>query len=172
MSDHPEWQDDFDPRLTPDDAAGHCVAVFAATPSTLPGLQDFVIRQAQRAGLDASDTARLTLIVEELFVNSLTHGKSGGGERTPLVKLTTWIPQPGNVRVDYRDHGRHFDPINDGPPPAGSADEAIDYLSRRTGGVGLWLLRHYAQQTEYTYLGDCNRFCFSVGGGAAAQTKM
>lgn len=172
MSDHAEWQDDFDPRLTPDDAAGRDVAVFAATPSALPEVQEFVTRQAQRAGLDTGDTARLVLIVEELFVNSLTHGAAGGRQSVPLIKLTTWIPQPGSVRVDYRDHGRRFDPINDGPPPAGSADEAIDYLSRRTGGVGLWLLRHYARQAEYSHLGDCNRFCFSIGDATATQTKM
>lgn len=43
--------------------------------------------------------------------------------------------------------------------------------AQRSGGVGLWLLRHYARQAAYSRRGSCNRFCFSVG-SAEAQTKM
>lgn len=172
MSDQSDWQDDFDPPPVPVNAANRRSGVFAATLPTLPEVQRFVATQAAAAGLGADDTVRLALIVEELFINSVTHGGPPTGP-AGQVRLSCWMPQPESIRVDYRDRGDRFNPLTDGPAVPEPAGQIIDYLSRRTGGVGLWLLRHYAREAEYDYLNGCNRFCFSVGSGAAPpQTKM
>lgn len=169
MSDQPDWQDDFD---SPADASCRCASVFAATLPALAEVQRFVAAQAAAAGLGADDTVRLALIVEELFVNSVTHGDPATGP-SGQVRLCCWMQQPGSLRVDYRDRGGRFNPLTDGPAVPEPAGEIIDYLSRRTGGVGLWLLRRYARDAEYAHRNGSNRFCFSVGGTAApVQTKM
>lgn len=166
MSDSLGWQDDFDPGLIPADARGIGSCVLTARLDSLPDLIKFTAAQARLAGLDAADSARLAIVIEELFVNTVTHGYADTVGATPLVKLTAWIARDGAIRIDYRDRGRPFDPLRDGPSIAVPAGEILDYLSRRIGGVGLWLLRHYVQQAEYVHLAGCNRLCFSLGGGA------
>jgi hypothetical protein len=173
MSDCDGWQDEFDSM--PDQGLGgdFPFRVVTAELAALPPLLEFVHEQGQRAALQSSDAARLAVVVEELFMNSVSHGfppaMPGMTNRKPLVRLAMGGLQPGVALLDYRDRGVAFNPLADGPVAPDSAGEIEQYLSGRLGGVGLWLLRQYAQDTAYARFGGVNRLRFQMGGDVAAQ---
>lgn len=172
MSECGDWQDESEsPPESCKDAAVSC----SVPPqlSALPRLIGFLLTQGQRARLGDADLARLAIVIEELFVNTVTHGYADRETTVPEVRLGIEVPIEGVIRIDYRDGGVAFNPLTDGPaqPEAGAETE---YLDQRLGGVGLWLLRHYAQQAEYRRTDGGNLLRFRIGrpAGARAQTKM
>lgn len=180
MSDRDGWQDEFDRSAARPEGPEVRSCVVAADISALPELIRFVAEQGHRAALAASDRARLAIVVEELFVNSVRHGLPSAqpgiadAETAPAqVRLAISVPTAGGVWLDYRDRGVAFNPLRDGPAVPASSGELEKYQSGRLGGVGLWLLRQYAQETHYARLGGVNRLCFRIGNASHAdQTKM
>ena len=164
MSERGGWQaEPEEPTALPDPPAGETCAV-PPDLDALPRLIGFVMAQGQRAQLAEADLARLAIVIEELFVNTVTHG--GCADTAPTVILTVWVTQPGEVAVDYRDGGVAFNPLVDGPPLP-PPDAVPESLGQRLGGVGLWLLRHYARQPVYQRRGERNRLNFRLGAAAA-----
>lgn len=139
----------------------------------LPQLIGFLLDQGQRARLGDADLARLAIVIEELFVNTVTHGYAGRDVTQGEVRLEIDLPAEGLVGIDYRDGGVAFNPLVDGPQQPEAGTEA-EYLAQRQGGVGLWLLRHYARQAEYRRTDEGNQLRFRIGRAAepTTQTKM
>jgi len=170
MSDYSRWQDEFQPE------AGQTeVRVVRADLSALPELLHFVVEQGQRTDLLADDCARLAIVVEELFINSVTHGYGQRGESPVIAERLDEKPCDAEVRlalggggngiitVDYQDRGTPFNPLIDGPEIPGSDELASGYLKDRVGGVGLWLLRNFARSPRYDREGSINRLRFELG---------
>lgn len=94
--------------------------------------------------LGDEDVARLSIIVEELFVNLVEHG---GVDAEQFVTLTL-VREPGGIRVVMIDPALPFDPrsvAKRGPRPA------------RGGGAGIAIVRAWTEFIDYSTTGTGNR---------------
>jgi serine/threonine-protein kinase RsbW len=107
-------------------------------------------------GADDSATARVVLVLEELFTNTVTHGYPGGSEGPVWVALAS---RGEAIEVTYEDAAPAFNPLTDAPAPLGQplADEA-----RPAGGLGLALVRGLSVSIDYARVGDRNRVTLTV----------
>lgn len=177
MSDCSRWQGDFEPANGDPE-----VRTYHADLSVLPELIRFVVEQGQCALLFADDCARLAIVIEELFINSVTHGygqradspllavQAGDHPGEAEVRLAISSTGNGAVTIDYQDRGMAFNPLIDGPALPESDERATGYLTERVGGVGLWLLRNYARAPRYDRVREVNRLRFSLGGNTDGGT--
>jgi anti-sigma regulatory factor (Ser/Thr protein kinase) len=99
-----------------------------------------------RLGLTERDLYRLELCVTELVANIATYGYDAEGGVIDLRAAAS----SGEVRLEIVDQGRLFDPLAtaDGGPARG-ADIAI-------GGLGLRLVRGFADECRYERVGNSN----------------
>lgn len=137
-------------------AAVKPVSTHAATfPARLDAFEHvvaFLERVGAGAGLERADLLRLTLVLEELFVNTVVHGH--GGDSGASVRLTL-DPQPRGIVVSYEDQGPRFD-------PSAGPDEAPDVRDGPPGGFGLVLVRRLSSELAYSRAGDANRITFVI----------
>lgn len=101
----------------------------------------WVERASAELGLNRDDTRRLALILEELFANTLHHGAHRPGKEI-AVRLAR---EDGAVRLEYRDPGEAFDPLSVEVP------DAPDLDSWPIGGLGLRLIRRFAERADYRF---------------------
>jgi serine/threonine-protein kinase RsbW len=91
----------------------------------------------------------LSLVLEELFVNSVQHGGCGGIQGAAEFRLTL---RPDGVWLEYADRGEPFDPTQ-----APAADVTTNLAERPDGGLGIHLVRQIMRDIEYHRLGGWNR---------------
>ena len=109
--------------------------------------------EAAAAGLAPALRMRLALAVEELFVNTVTHGHRGGADAP--VEVT--VARAGDRLVlTYRDAAPPFDPFAavERPDPAAALD------ARQVGRLGVFLITELAERCDYARAGDRN--CVTV----------
>ena len=125
---------------------------FVARMSDLGAALAFVEAFCAARGIGSDDTLRLTLIVEELFTNTVEHGCGGDSDCAVALALDG---DDEHVRLDYEDAAAPFDPR---PHLAGAADGAGDTAQEhRVGGVGLHLVARLAARIDYTREDGRNR---------------
>jgi anti-sigma regulatory factor (Ser/Thr protein kinase) len=105
---------------------------------------------AEAAGLVREDRHKLTLIVEELFTNTVNHGSTGQGEALVFVTLEEDV---NYLRLIFEDTASQFDPLAAG----GLGDPTISITERRVGGLGLFLALGLTQHADYSYADGRNR---------------
>lgn len=106
-----------------------------ASISALPELSAQLVREAACVGMPDGVVLRLQLVVEELFINAVTHGQAEGFVRVSLFKTDAgWC-------LNYRDSGAAFDPFGQINSPA------VDI--EKPGGLGLELIRGMSQEGRY-----------------------
>jgi serine/threonine-protein kinase RsbW len=132
-------------------------AMFPARLDAFARVVTFVESACASAGIERADCLRLTLVVEELFVNTVVHGH--GGDSDAPVRLTL-DPQPSGIKVIYEDQAPRFD------PSAGS-DDVPDVRERLPGGLGLVLVKRLSSGLEYSRAERGNRITFVVKGPTA-----
>jgi serine/threonine-protein kinase RsbW len=103
------------------------------------------------AGRDAS--LRLTLIVEELFTNSVHHGYGGDCDRPIWLSLQT---RGDEIEIVYEDGAPEHDPFKAIAQPATSPH------SQRVGGWGLRLVKEMGSSAHYARVGDRNRITVTM----------
>jgi anti-sigma regulatory factor (Ser/Thr protein kinase) len=109
-----------------------------------------VERAFTEAGWARADALRLTLVVEELFTNTLKYG--GGSARPVTLELT---PQGARAfAVRYEDGAACFDPF------AATATPENTVGQRRVGGVGLALVQRMVEAPQHVWTGSGNRITF------------
>jgi anti-sigma regulatory factor (Ser/Thr protein kinase) len=101
----------------------------------------------QRQGLSDDNIARLTVVIEELVANLFEHGGVDCDDQVELMLAG----EPEGNRVILIDPGEPFDPRS-APTDQGN--------SERGGGVGLDLIRSWAEIIGYEVTGDGNRLEF------------
>jgi anti-sigma regulatory factor (Ser/Thr protein kinase) len=108
-------------------------------------------------GLDEEADYALRLCLEEAAANVVMHGDADGHDDTGFVALRV-EPAPEVVRLTVEDRCGAFDPLHV-PAPAipTSLGEA------RVGGLGIHLMRQYAQAISYERVGDMNRLTLTIG---------
>ena len=100
---------------------------------------------------------RLTLIVEELFTNSVAHGY--GRESDAPIEVTL-AADAGEVTLGYDDAAPPFDPLS--RPSVAPADLEAPLASRAVGGLGLHLVRQLVASARYAREGGRNRLWLTV----------
>lgn len=98
------------------------------------------------------DCLRLSLIVEELFSNTVTHGH--GGDSDALVRLRLRV-EPTHLELIYEDGAPPFDPLE--AVARTPVDPAADVADRPVGGLGLVLVTSLPERVDYAREGGCNR---------------
>jgi anti-sigma regulatory factor (Ser/Thr protein kinase) len=100
-------------------------------------------------GLDDDVEFDLSLVLEELFTNSVRHGGCAGVPRAAEVRL--WSG-PDGVTLEYADRGAPFNPLE-----AAAPDFDADLDARAAGGLGIHLVRQVMRDLEYRRANGWNR---------------
>jgi anti-sigma regulatory factor (Ser/Thr protein kinase) len=122
-------------------------------------LQEFGLR----AGLCRDDALRLTLIVEELFTNTVHHGHGGDCDAPVDVILGA---QAGHVELTYQDTAPQYDPL----AAARHGDVFSPLELRPVGGLGMLLTLALSSAARYSYVDGRNRVDLTLARGASGDT--
>ena len=109
----------------------------------------------EAAGLGREDRHKLTLIVEELFTNTVTHGHHGDSDAP--VQVTLEVTDAG-VELIYEDSAPQYDPV------AASRRTNIESTinERRVGGLGVFLTIGLTNGAVYRFVEGRNRISLTL----------
>jgi anti-sigma regulatory factor (Ser/Thr protein kinase) len=138
------------------------VEVFPARMSAVPAVTAFTARACLAAGLARDDCLRLTLLVEELFTNTVAHGH--GQDSEAPVRLVFDVA-PGRVGLLYEDTCPPHDPFAAVAPPDGTAEVE----ERPVGGLGLVLIAALASEVQYRREDGKNLISLTVTGSVTGS---
>ena len=124
---------------------------FSAHRSELARLKSFVEAFCAEEGVPRERCLRLNVVLEELFVNTIKHGKRGDGEAPVWVSLGA---ESGQLGVVYEDAAPPFNPY------AWLAAESPALL--KPGGLGVLLTRELSATRDYAYIFGRNRIRLRV----------
>lgn len=112
-------------------------------------------------GLSHSDALRLTLIVEELFTNTIEHGYRGESDAPIHITLSAGTDA---VELLYEDAAPQYDPLArlSGPP----CDLAASVESRPIGKLGVHLIRQLTKDARYVHEDGRNRLWLRLRRGS------
>src|SRR5258708_3549339 len=117
-------------------------AEFPARHSALLRVRTFVEDACARAKIVRADSLRLMLLIEELFVNTVSHGH--GRDSDEPVRLALRV-SPASIAVEYADTAQPYDPfasVEVAPDPEGIGDRPV-------GGLGIRLITTMAEDVGY-----------------------
>lgn len=132
---------------------------FPARRGALPQVEAFLAEVCAGAGLGREACLRLTLLVEELFTNTVVHGH--GADSDAPVQLDCEVAA-GRIALVYEDTAPPHDPFAGVEAP----DSGARVEDRPVGGLGVLLVSAMAQQVEYRRAGDRNRISLVIGATA------
>jgi serine/threonine-protein kinase RsbW len=109
----------------------------------------------EAAGLGREDRHKLTLIVEELFTNTVTHGHHGDSDAP--VQVTLEVTDAG-VELIYEDSAPQYEPV------AASRRTNIESTinERRVGGLGVFLTISLTNGAVYRFVEGRNRISLTL----------
>jgi len=137
-------------------SAGRYDRIFPARRDALPQIAVFLAEACAAAGLPRDGCLRLTLLVEELFINTVTHGHGVDSDAPVRLEL---VAMPGCITLTYEDTGPAHDPFAAVIAP----DAATKVEDRPVGGLGVLLVSAMARHVEYRRVGDKNRISLEIG---------
>ena len=123
--------------------------------SALPEVAAFIAEMCAGAGFVRGACLKLTLLVEELFTNTITHGHKQDSEEP--VRLAFAV-RPGRIALTYEDTAPPYDPFAGVTPP----DAATTVEDRLVGGLGVLLVSTMAKDVEYRRVDGKNRIALVV----------
>lgn len=123
-------------------------STFPPTLDAFPRVAAFLEEVCAAAAFGREDSLRLTLVVEELFTNTVMHGLPDGA---PIELVLDALP--GRIAVTYEDLGPAFDPFAVRELPTEDAD--VEDLP--LGGLGLVLIVRLSEDLQYTHTDGRNR---------------
>jgi len=127
----------------------------AATLGSLQPALDFIRRGANEANLPDDRAGQIEVIIEEVLMNISRHAYPQG---TPGdLTINYWIPGPGELHFEVADQGREFNPLAVSPP-----DLSLELGDRPIGGLGLVLIRSYADSLAYRRERGWNRLTVAI----------
>jgi len=130
--------------------------IFPARRDALPEVETFLAEVCTGAGLTREVCLRVTLLVEELFTNTVVHGH--GADSDAPVHLDCEVAA-GRIALVYEDTDPAYDPFAGVVRP----DSSADVEDRPVGGLGVLLVSAMAQHVEYRREGDRNRIALVFG---------
>ncbi len=111
----------------------------------LPSFSDDLRSYCEEQGLDDGKIFELELSMEELIVNSFTHGYPEGQEGTVVVEAENIGT---DLRICMRDQAPPFDLLRNAPEPRlGGKDP--EQKKEKGGGLGIHLVKSLNDRLEY-----------------------
>lgn len=130
----------------------------AAAAEALPRIVAFVEEMAELDDWAPDLVLRSNLILEELILNTLTHGRTSG-----LSDIEITLESGENsVTITVVDDGAAFDPLNDELTP----ETELPLQERSIGGLGLHLVRTMAEDLSYRHTDGKNHLTLVARAGA------
>ncbi|MYD72445.1 MAG: ATP-binding protein [Acidobacteria bacterium] len=99
-------------------------------------------------GLPEPTVFVINLALDELITNSVMHGFTGVGD--PHIDIGLLV-EGNSLKLTVKDNGAPFDPTADTDPDLDSSLE-----DRRIGGLGLHLVKSFANRIHYEYVDGQN----------------
>jgi anti-sigma regulatory factor (Ser/Thr protein kinase) len=135
-------------------------AEFPARLAALPDTAVFAQAFCERNGIGRDDALRLTLVIEELFTNTVQHGYRDESDAPIRISLAIG---DGRVTLLYEDSAPRYDPLAQwSAPPSGLA---APIESRPVGGLGVYLLGQLVAGARYAYENGSNRLWLEMPRG-------
>jgi sigma-B regulation protein RsbU (phosphoserine phosphatase) len=122
--------------------------------ASLGPITDFVRGGARAAGIAESALGKLDLILEEIVSNVFRHAYPKGEVGVAAVGYA--VASPGTLLVEVRDSGVAFNPLEEAPVP----DLCLGLGDRPIGGLGVFLVKAFAQSLTYQREGEENVLSF------------
>ena len=122
-------------------------------------LREWLEKFCLETNISAHNTWQLTLILEELFSNSVKHGYPGVAGSPPLWPV--WIELARNaegIHARYEDAAFEFNPLDNIRPPDYSGPEE----SWPIGGLGLPMVAGIARNMRYERSANRNRISLTL----------
>lgn len=104
---------------------------------------EFIGQVARRAGLDADETFRVQMSVDEACANIVEHAYEGTPGGNILLKCS-WTDEA--LTITIQDSGRPFDPA--AIPPPNLSD---DLEARAPGGLGLYFMQRMMDHVWFEF---------------------
>ena len=120
-----------------------------ARPEELPRVAEAVEDTAERESWPAKLLFQVNLVLEELALNVMTHGRNGGARHLDVILRS----DPNLITIELVDDGPRFDPLAEAPEF--DPDQPIE--ERRIGGVGVHLVRTLVDEATYRHEDGKNR---------------
>lgn len=131
---------------------------FACAPDQVRAAAEWAEATAAALGLRHHQAKRVALVLEELFANTINHGRVG---RDSMITATL-SREPARIRLDYLDSAAPFDPIVYGAAREAGAMEAPEF-----GGQGIMLMRRMCSDMRYRRDGERNHVTLWLDAGPA-----
>ena len=138
------------------------VEIFPAKMSEVPAVTAFTARACRAASLPQDACLRLTLLVEELFTNTVAHGH--GQDSEAPVRLVFDVA-PGRVGLLYEDTGPAHNPFAAVARP----DDTAEVEERPVGGLGLVLIAALASEVQYRREDGKNLISLTITGSVTGS---
>ena len=133
----------------------HLSRTFPARLKAFERVKAMIDEFGKAAGLGREDRHKLTLIVEELFANTVTHGHRGDSNAPVQISLEETA---AGVQLTYEDSAPQYDPF--------AASRRTDIEStineRRVGGLGVFLTIGLTNAADYRFVEGHNRISLTL----------
>ena len=120
-----------------------------ADPERLSDVADAIEELGTREQWSPDFLFRMNLVLEEMSLNVMTHGRSAGAHELEIVVVC----EADTVTIEIVDDGPRFDPLEDAPLP----DPDAPLEDRPVGGLGVHLVRTMMDEMTYRYEDGLNR---------------
>ncbi len=132
-------------------------AEFPARLAEVPAAAAFVQDFCDRNGVGPDDALRVTLVVEELFSNTVRHGHGDDTDQPIRIALAL---RDGRVALLYEDTAPRFDPLTRMSTPPASLADPLE--TRPVGGLGVHLIGQLVAEARYAYEEGSNRIWLTM----------
>ena len=133
----------------------HQSITLPAVAASLGEVTEFVRQGALDANLPEHRVGELEIVIEEIVMNVSRYAYIDGSSGS--LTITYIVPKPGELHVEVADQGREFDPLQAIPP-----DLTLHLIDRPIGGLGIFLLKSFAQPLAYRRENGWNRLTFGI----------
>jgi anti-sigma regulatory factor (Ser/Thr protein kinase) len=122
---------------------------------------EFIAAVCAAGDLPRKTCLRLTLLVEELFTNTVVHGH--GRDTEAPIHLSVEI-RPDSIALTYEDTAPPHDPFASVRIP----DDSAGVEERPIGGLGVVLVAAMAERIQYAHVGGRNRISLVMPTGRSS----
>ncbi len=108
---------------------------------SLSSIQAFVEKLCKDAGFTSLRVSQINIAAEELVVNIINHAFEDNKGEIIKIEVQTY---PDQIEFRFIDSGVPFDPIGAKDP-----DTTLDLMDRPIGGMGIALVKQFADHIGY-----------------------
>jgi anti-sigma regulatory factor (Ser/Thr protein kinase) len=123
--------------------------IVSARFKNLKRIRRFIEKNARRAGFDEAETYKIQLAVDEACSNIIEHAYTKEDEGEIICACES---DQEKITIQLVDHGQSFDPERIEPP-----DLQSELDDRKTGGLGLYFIRHLMDEISFKIIPEENQ---------------